>query len=44
MAHTCFMDAGLSSFHLTSSGSVLASRQTAPATTGEPTLVPDRVL
>lgn len=41
---TCFIDAGLRSFHRISSGRVLASRQTAPATTGDPTLVPERVL
>ena len=41
---TCFIDAGLSTFHRLSSGRMLASRHTEPATTGDPTLVPDRVL
>ena len=41
---TCFIDAGLSTFQRLSSGRMLARRHTEPATTGDPTLVPDRVL
>jgi hypothetical protein len=37
---TCFIDAGLSSCQRTDSGTVLARRHTAPATTGDATLVP----
>lgn len=36
----CFMDPGLSSDQRFASGTVLASRHTEPATTGEATLVP----
>jgi hypothetical protein len=40
----CFILAGLMTFQRIDSGITLASRQTAPATTGLATLVPERLL